>query len=105
MQSVHACAIQTDILHLILTPFFERQKEQKIQTVLDLRRGTCDTSKIRGELETSRQSGSILEASGDILEAYGSIWTHPEGIWEASGRHLGHLGGIWEASGRHQGGV
>ena len=26
MQSVHACAIQTHILHLILTPFFERQR-------------------------------------------------------------------------------
>ena len=69
MQSVHACAVQTHILHLILTPFFERKKHQKIETVLDLRGGTCDTSKIRGELE---------------------------GVWETPGRHLG---GIWEPGG------
>ena len=59
MQSVHACAVQTDILHLILTPFFERKKHQKIETVLDLRGGTCDTSKIRGELTRSERSGTI----------------------------------------------
>ena len=50
MQSVHACAVQTHILHLILTPLVERQKYQKIETVLDPRQGTFDTSQIRGEL-------------------------------------------------------
>ena len=59
MQSVHACAVQTDILHLILTPFFERKKDQKIETVVDLRGGTCDTSQIRGELA---RLGKLLEA-------------------------------------------
>ena len=49
-----------------------------------------------GNLEASWRH---MEASGDILDAYGSIWTHLEGIWEASGRHLEHLGGNWEASG------
>ena len=81
--------------------------------------GICDTSEIRGELETSgitweasggicSASGRHRETSGGIWEASGGIWRHLRGIWrhlEASGRHLGV---IWEASGdiwRHLGGI
>ena len=116
MQSVHACAVQTDILHLILTPFFERKKDQKIETVVDLRGGTCDTSKIRGELGSIREAIWGIWTSG-IWEASGKpgIWDlWASGIWEASWRHLGSIreaiwgiwtSGIWEASGKHLGGI
>ena len=73
-------------------------------------------------LETSRQSGSILEAHGSIWRHLGGIWKHLDAsgrhlggiwsIWAATGKHLvasvasgKHLGGICEASGRHLGGI
>ena len=89
MQSVHACAVQTNILHLVLTPFFERQKQQKIETVLVLRRGTCDTSQIRGEL------GGIWEASGGTQETP-RRQEAPKRLPEAPRRHPG---GTQEAPG------
>ena len=39
MQSVHACAVQTHIRALFLTPFSRPQKNRKIQMVLTSRQG------------------------------------------------------------------
>ena len=66
--------------------------------------GIWDTSRVRGELETSgitwEASGGICSGSGTHL---GGIWRHLEASGkhlEASGRHLGVIWeGVWEASG------
>ena len=54
---------------------------------------------IMGEESWGRNHvGSLCGASG--RSSGGALGGLLEGLWEASGRHLGGLGGIWEASGR-----
>ena len=49
MQSVHACAVQTQILALFSIRFSRPQKNRKIQMVLESREVTPDRSGRRGE--------------------------------------------------------
>ena len=59
MQSDHACAVQTHILHIFLTTISRPQKNKKSKWLRNLAEGICDTTWIRGEL------GGIWEPFGE----------------------------------------
>ena len=110
MQSDHAGAVQTHMLHILLLSISRRPKKQKVEIrcgpggghlghILD-KGGTGNIWRHLGNIwKHLGTSGGIWEASGSIRKHLGSIWRHLGSIWK-------HLGGIWKQLGsirRHLG--